>query len=62
MANPNKTRFIGLIILSFILVKVDWVQIKKIIQMADPVLIGICLMGVFPIVWIKSERWRYILS
>lgn len=62
MTNPNKIRFIGLFILFFILVKADWTQIKKMIQMADPVLIGTCLIGYLPLVWIKSERWRYIFS
>ncbi len=46
----------------FIFVNVDWVQVKKIIQMADPLLIGLCLIVHLPVIWIKSERWRYILS
>ena len=42
--------------------EVDWAQLNNIMGMADPILLGICLLGNVLQIGIKSERWRFILS
>jgi glycosyltransferase 2 family protein len=58
----NIIRFLGLIILGVILTKVEWDQFVKATQMADQRLLVLCLPINLLTVWIKSARWRLILS
>lgn len=62
MIKSVKLRFLGIIILLFLLMKADWIRIKEILKVADFLILVICMFMTLPMVWIKSERWRSILA
>ncbi len=55
-------RYLGLIILAYILFKIDWPQMKNTISEANPLWIIIAFLINIPQIWLKSTRWQLLLS
>ena len=55
-------RFFGLIILVYILFKIDWPQMRNTIGKANlPFIITALLLNI-PLIWFKSTRWQLLLA
>jgi uncharacterized protein (TIRG00374 family) len=57
-----KLRYLGFLLLGYFYFKVDWNQIGAVFQVQNPLLLLACLFIIPPQVFIKSERWRYLLK
>ena len=55
-------RYIGFVIFALIVVKVDWNHFGGILEQAHTKLIYTALILNIPLIWIKSMRWRLLLS
>ncbi|MFH1319796.1 MAG: lysylphosphatidylglycerol synthase transmembrane domain-containing protein [Bacteroidota bacterium] len=61
ISKSNILRLFGIIILVYILYKVNWDQLGKSIAKTDPVLLSIAFILNIPTIWVKSFRWKTLL-
>jgi uncharacterized protein (TIRG00374 family) len=56
-----KLRYVGFILLGYFYFKVDWSQIGAVLHVQNFWPLLVCLVLIPPQVFIKSERWRFLL-
>jgi uncharacterized protein (TIRG00374 family) len=59
--SAGRLRLAGLALLVFLIARLDLDRIREVIRTADPWLIGLSMLGVVPLILIKTVRWQGLL-
>jgi uncharacterized membrane protein YbhN (UPF0104 family) len=55
-------RGLGLALLALILWRLDAAQVAAMVRATDPLLFGLAVAGLLPLIWLKTVRWQRILA
>jgi uncharacterized membrane protein YbhN (UPF0104 family) len=59
--SAGRLRLAGLVLLAFLLARLDLGRIREVIRTADLWLIGLSMLGIVPLILIKTARWQGLL-